>query len=104
MAKRRTSKAAILAQIPAARDRAYRERKRGRRAVSVQYDRRTGLVLMELTSGYVFGFPAKSIPALANASPDQLAAVELSPGGGGLHWEELDADPSVPGLRLSLLG
>jgi len=60
--------------------------------------------MMELTSGYVFGFPAKSVPALANASAAQLAAVELSPGGSGLHWEELDADLSVPGLLLSSVG
>lgn len=56
---------------------------------------------MELTSGFVFGFSPKVIPALAKATPDQLAAVQLSPGGSALHWEELDADLSIPGLLLS---
>jgi hypothetical protein len=57
--------------------------------------------MLELSSGVVFGFPTKAIPALAKASPDQLAAVEVSPGGSGLHWEELDADLSVGGLLLA---
>ena len=101
MARVRTARAKILAQIPAARDRDARDRKAGRRATAVSYDRQTGRVMMELTSGFVFGFPAKAIPALANALPEQLAAVTVSPGGGGLQWEELDADLSVAGLLLS---
>jgi len=100
----RTAKAKILAQIPGARARERRARQAGQRAVAVSYDRRTGRVMMELTSGYVFGFPAASIPALAEASPGQLAAVELSPSGSGLHWDALNVDLSVPGLLLSALG
>ncbi|MBA3889649.1 MAG: DUF2442 domain-containing protein [Gemmatimonadaceae bacterium] len=101
MAKRRTAGAKILAQLPAARAREARDRRTGRRALSVVYDRRTGRIMMELTNGIVFGFPATAIPALAHATPGQLAAVRLSPGGSGLHWEELDADLSVAGLLLS---
>jgi hypothetical protein len=104
MAKRRTSKATILAQIPAARAREDRARRAGRRATSAYYDRRSGRVMMELTSGFIFGFPVSSVPALANATPAQLATVELGPGGGSLRWEELDADLSVPGLLLSSIG
>jgi len=59
---------------------------------------------MELSNGYLYGFPATSIPELAKASAKQLAAVEVSPGGSGLHWEELDADLSVTGLLMSALG
>jgi hypothetical protein len=101
MAGTRTSKADILKQIPAARARASRERSGGRRAVSAYYDRRSGRVMVELTSDFVFGFPAKAIPALADASQEQLEAVEVSPGGSGLHWEELDADLSIGGLLLA---
>lgn len=100
----RTPKHDTLAQIPAARARAARERAAGRRAVSAAYDAHTGRVMVELTSGYVFGFPAAAVPALARAAPDELAAVEVSPGGGGLHWEALDVDLSVPGLLLSAVG
>ena len=104
MASPRTSRAAILAQIRAARARDARDRREGRRAIAAHYDRRSGRVIMELTSGYLFGFPAKAIPALARATSAQLAAVALSPSGGGLHWAALDVDLSVPGLLLSSLG
>ncbi|HTR76961.1 MAG TPA: DUF2442 domain-containing protein [Gemmatimonadaceae bacterium] len=104
MRKTRTSEAEIAAQIPAARAREARERKAGRRALAAYYDRRARRVMMELTTGYLFGFPVGSIPALANAAPQDLSAVEVSPGGGGLHWESLDVDLSVPGLLLSAIG
>ncbi|MGI9043272.1 MAG: DUF2442 domain-containing protein [Gemmatimonadaceae bacterium] len=101
MTNSRIDRAEILKQVRAARKQDARDRKAGRRATSASYDRRTGRVMLELTSGFVFGFPAKGIPALANATADQLAAVTVSPGGSGLHWEELDADLSVAGLLLS---
>lgn len=101
MVKARTSKADILAQIPSARAREARNRKAGQRAISARYDHRAGLVILNLTNGYLFGFPAKSIPALAKATPAQLAQVELSPAGSGLHWAALDVDLSVSGLVLA---
>jgi hypothetical protein len=104
MARRRTPLSEILAQIPAARARSAREWKAGRRATSARYDRPTGRVVMELSNGYLFGFPISSIPELSKATAKQLAEVELFPGGDVLHWEELDADLSVPGLLMSSLG
>jgi hypothetical protein len=104
MASQRTSQATIAAQIPAARLRETENRDAGMRATSVRYDRRTGRVMMELTNGFVFGFPSIRIPALANATTAQLADVELTAGGSGLHWDSLDADLSVPGLLLSSVG
>ena len=104
MAERRTPRSEILRQIAVARDRGARERKAGRRAVGARYDRKTGLVTLELTNGFMFGFPARAIPSLKNASADQIACVEVSPGGGALHWNELDVDLSVPGLLLSSVG
>ena len=104
MVRTRTSTAEILVQIPAARARSARENKAGRRATSARYDARTGRVMVELTSGFVFGFPAKAIPALAKATSTQLAQVEVSPAGSGLHWEALDADLSVPALLLASVG
>ena len=94
----------ILAQIPAARARAARARAAGRRAVSASYDRATGRVLVELTNGCLFGFPAATVPGLAGADAERLAAVEVSAGGGGLHWEALDVDLSVAGLLRAAAG
>jgi hypothetical protein len=97
----KTTKAEIVRQVAAARAHEARERRAGRRAVAVHYDVRTGRVMLELSSGFLFGFPARAIPALARATPEELAAVQLSPGGGALHWEGLDADLSIPGVLLA---
>lgn len=97
----RTTKTEILRQVEAARAREAQERRDGRRATVAHYDARTGRVMLELSSGFLFGFPARAIPALARATPEELAAVQLSPGGGALHWEGLDADLSIPGLLLA---
>lgn len=97
----RTPKTDILRQLAAARAHDRAERATGRRAESARYDRATGRVMLELSNGFVFGFPPGAVPGLARATADQLAQVELSPGGGALHWEALDADVSVPGLLLA---
>ena len=82
MAKTRTPRSDILAQIPAARTRELRARRTGQRAVSAQYDAASGRVMLLMTSGILFGFPARLIAALAGASDAELASVTLSPGGG----------------------
>jgi hypothetical protein len=104
MAKSRTPRRDILAQIPAARAREQRERRAGRRATSAHYDPANRLVMLRLTSGVFFGFPVAAIPELSKASDAELAMVVLSPGGSALHWEVLDADLSIPGLIMSVLG
>jgi hypothetical protein len=104
MAKSRVPLAEILAQMPAARARAKRQWKAGKCAKSARYDRATGRVVMELSNGSMYSFPISAIPEMAHASPRALAKVEVDPGGDSLHWEELDADLSVPGLLMSSLG
>ena len=101
MTKPRTPLAVILAQIPAARAREARERRAGLRALSAHFDRRTARVIVELSNGCVFGFPVRDIPALATISAQQLASVEITPGGSGLSWEADDVHLSVPGLLLA---
>ena len=103
MAKTRTKRSEILAQIPAARAREALSRRAGQRAVSVQYDAASGRVMLVMTSGVLFGFPVRLIPALGNASDAELESVTLSPGGGALHWKALDVDLSVPGLMMSAI-
>ena len=104
MANQRLSDAEILAQIPAARAREERERKRGLRATGARYDRSTGRVVLELSSGFLFAFPVRTIPALRVMTDAQLASVKLDVSGGALRWEAVDVDLSVPGLLLSALG
>jgi hypothetical protein len=73
------------------------------RAARAEYDAERGIVMVQLKSGCWFGFPPEMEIDLQNATPEQLAAVEVLPWGEALHWEELDADISVPGLIFDLL-
>ena len=74
------------------------------RALTARYDRASGRVVVELTNGCGFTFPARRAEALAEAGDDDLAQVEILGAGYGLHWEPLDVDLSVPGLLVGLFG
>jgi hypothetical protein len=50
------------------------------------------------------GFPSQRLQGLENATPKQLAEVEVTPSGYGLHWESLDVDLGVPELVAGLFG
>ena len=76
----------------------------GPRARSARYDRETGRVEVELLNGCLFAFPAEMGQGLRGASSDELAAVEVTPGGYGLHWEALDADLAVPAVMAGVFG
>ena len=94
----------IAEEIRAARARDARERALGLRALSARYDRRATRVLVEISNGCLFGFPVSRVAALADATPSQLADVEVSPGGTALRWDALDVDLSVSGLLLDSVG
>jgi len=53
-----------------------------------------------LTDGRQLSIPLLYFPRLLNATPEQRNNYELSGGGTGIHWEEIDEDISVPGLIL----
>ena len=53
-----------------------------------------------LSDGRQLSIPLMYFPRLLNASPEQRSHYELSGGGTGIHWEEIDEDISVPGLLL----
>lgn len=74
------------------------------RAISARYDNRLHRIVVELRNGVVITFPPDLAQDLRGALPRQLAAVEITPSGYGLHWEELDADLSVPGLAQGAMG
>lgn len=74
------------------------------RAVRAWYDMERDLVMFQLKNGCVFGFPPRYGQGLENATAEQVAKVEAALWGGeALHWEELDADISVPGIMFDLL-
>jgi hypothetical protein len=92
------------AEIDAAAERSRSVRRNEPRAASARYDRRLGLVIVELTNGCTFTFPPHLAQGMESATADQLAAVEVLGAGYGLHWEALDVDLSIPGLLAGLFG
>ena len=92
------------ADIDAALERGKAARESEPRAAKARYDRRSGRIVVDLTNGCTFAFPARLGQGLESATDDQLAAVEILGRGYGLHWEALDADLSIPGLLAGLFG
>lgn len=82
---------------------AENEREAGH-VLSARYDRRRRRVILELNTGVEMAFPADLAEGLAGASPDDLAQIEISPTGLGLHWPRLDADLYVPALIRGIFG
>jgi len=73
-------------------------------AVAARYDARKKLVVVELANGASFAFPPQLAQGLADARAADLAVIELSPLGTGLHWPRLDADLTVEGLLVGVFG
>jgi hypothetical protein len=92
------------AEIDAARERGRIAQETEPRATSARYDRKSGRIIVELTSGATFAFPPELVEGLCDGTPEQLAEVQVSPAGFGLHWPSLDEDYSVPGLMNGIFG
>jgi Protein of unknown function (DUF2442) len=74
------------------------------KAVKAWYAEDTERIFIELNTEIIMGFPYRKLQGLENATPQQLAAVEVTPSGYGLHWESLDVDLGIPQLVIGLLG
>lgn len=74
------------------------------RAVKAWYAADTERIFIELNTEIIMGFPSWRLQGLTNATPKQLAEVEVTPTGYGLHWESLDVDLGVPQLVSGLFG
>jgi hypothetical protein len=72
--------------------------------VSARYDARRSRVVVTLDTGVEVAFPTRLAEGLADASPEDLAVIEISPAGLGLHWPRLDADLYVPALLQGVFG
>ncbi len=74
------------------------------RAKSVRYSPARRQIIVELTNGCSFIFPADKAQGLAGASDKDLADVKVLGAGFGLHWEKLDADLSIASLVIGIFG
>ncbi|MBS0506396.1 MAG: DUF2442 domain-containing protein [Proteobacteria bacterium] len=73
-------------------------------ATAARYDARRKRVVVELANGSQFAFPLALAQGLAQARAADLAEIEITPLGTGLHWPRLNADLSVEGLLAGLFG
>ena len=90
-------------QFERAIERTQEEREAGH-VLSARYHRRRRRVVVQLNTGVEVTFPIALAEGLAGASPEDLAEMEVSPTGQGLHWPRLDADLYVPALLRGVLG
>lgn len=91
------------AEFEKATARAQAERKASH-AQAVRYNQRRQRVIVHLSTGVELTFPVALAEGLAGASPEELAEIEISPTGLGLHWPRLDADLHVPALLQGVFG
>ncbi len=74
------------------------------RAVAAHYDRKTGRIVINLSSKLDVSFSPLDAQGLENAKPSQLEEIEISPSGFGIHFPKLDADLYLPALLEGFLG
>lgn len=91
-------------QIGQARETARKAAESEPRAKSARYDAVSRKIVLELTNGCTFMFPADLAQGLRGAPDDLLSEVSILGRGQGLHWEKLDADLSIPGLVMGIFG
>lgn len=73
-------------------------------ATAARFDTRKKLIVIELANGASFAFPPSLAQGLSDARPSELADIEITPMGVGLHWPQLDADLTVEGLLAGVFG
>lgn len=73
-------------------------------AVQARYDRRIGRVVITLSTNLEVAFSPRDAEGLEEATPAQLAVIEISPSGFGIRFPKLDADIYLPGLLEGFLG
>lgn len=90
-------------ELAQAEARSEKQRQAGH-AVSARYDRRASRIVVGLNTGLELAFPPALAEGLAGAAPEELAEIEISPAGLGLHGPTLDADLYIPGLLQRVFG
>jgi hypothetical protein len=74
------------------------------KAERARFDKRTGRIVISMSTGLDVSFAAKDAQGLASATATQLSGVEVTGGGWTLHVPALDADFSISRLLAGFLG
>ncbi len=69
-------------------------------AKSVSFDETN--MWVGLADGRKLAVPLAYFPRLLHATPEQRKKYEISGGGTGLHWDDIDEDISVEGLLMGI--
>ena len=69
-------------------------------AKSIRFDETN--MWVELADGRKLAVPIAYFPRLLHATPNQRKKYEISGGGSGLHWDDIDEDISVEGLLMGV--
>jgi hypothetical protein len=87
-----------------AAERRMRERREAGYACSARYEAGSGRIVIGLSTDVQIAIPVSKIEGLVDASPEQLAEIEISEAGLGLHWPELDVDIYIPAILQGVFG
>jgi hypothetical protein len=87
-----------------ANERGRRLRRKTPAAIAARYDRRSGRVIVSLSSGVDISFSPSDAEGLEGATASQLGQIEITPSGLGIHFSKLDADLYLPALLEGVLG
>lgn len=81
-----------------------REARRAGYAVAAHYDPERARVVVTLHTGVEVAFPPDLAQELAGAAPEDLAEIEITPSGLGLHWPRIDGNVYIPSLMQGEFG
>lgn len=73
-------------------------------ATAARYDAPSGRLIVSIHNGVELAVPVRLIEELSGSDPADLAEIEITPAGLGLHWPRLDADVYVPGILSGAFG
>ena len=74
------------------------------RAIAAYYDRKNRRIVVQLSSNLDVSFSPENAEGLEGATSSQLAEIEITPSGYGIHFSRLDADLYLPALLESFFG
>ena len=73
-------------------------------AIAARFVRARRVLHVVLSNGVEMTIPVDLVQGLADASTADLAELELTPAGTGIHWPRLDADVLIEGLVHGIYG
>jgi hypothetical protein len=74
------------------------------RALDAHYDRRNDRIVVRLSSKVDISFSPRDAQGLEHGKPAELAVIEVTPPGLGIHFPKLDADLYIPALLEGVMG